>query len=313
VIVGSGKHIYEPALEWGKLPKGHSFTSVPGMAVDSHDRVYVFNRNPNIVYILDSDGNFVNMWGKDRFADYFQHRAHGIYIGHDQRVYLTDIGDHTVRKFTLDGDLLLTLGTPGNPGKEREPFRRPCAAAISRSGDIFVADGYDNARVHKYSPEGKLLMSWGKPGSGPGEFNLPHGIWVDKDDRIWVADRWNNRIQIFTTEGKFLKQLTGFDEPQVVFIDSENVVYVPEGAGRMSILSLDGELFTRWGCEKNFLLDFISKAPGAFIPYRDVQDQVLKAPGKFISAHDCCVDSKGSLYVGEAQRGQRITKFVRKR
>lgn len=77
MLVGNGKHIYEPALNWAKLPKGHKFTTVPGMAVDSHDRVYVFNRNPNIVYVLDSDGNFVNMWGRDIFADYFQHRAHG--------------------------------------------------------------------------------------------------------------------------------------------------------------------------------------------------------------------------------------------
>ncbi len=311
VLVGSGKYSYEVDTEWGKLPKGYSFTMIPGMAVDSRDRIYIFNRNPNVVYILDPDGRFLHKWGEDLFGESL-HRSHGFYIGHDQKVYLTDIGDHTVRKFTLDGELLLTLGTPGTPGKEGKPFRRPAAAAISRSGDIFVADGYDNARVHKYSPEGELLLSWGKPGTGAAEFNLPHGIWVDGDDRVWVADRCNDRIQIFTTEGKFITQLTDFVGPQYTFMDSENIVYVPEIAGRMSILDNNGRLLARWGAEKDFVLNYISKVPGNVISYSKIQAECLKAPGKFVSAHSCCVDSKGGLYVGEATYGQRLTKFTRK-
>lgn len=296
------------------MPSGYAITQVPGMAVDKRDRIYIFNRNPNHVYIFDRDGNFLSMWDKSLFADFSIHNAHGFYIGPDERAYLTDTRDHTVRKFTLDGKLLLTLGTPGKPGKEGEPFRRPAAAAISSSGDIFVADGYDNARVHKYSPEGKLIKSWGKPGSGPGEFNLPHGIWVDKEDHVWVADRGNDRVQIFTTEGEFLRELKDFAWPSVVYIDREDTVYVPEiTIPRMSILNLEGKLLTRWGGEKKHVLDYVSSMPGEFISYRDIVIQCLKAPGKFIAAHTCCVDSKGDLYIGEAATGQRISKYIRKK
>ncbi len=314
VSVGTGKYTYESTPSWGKLPEGYFITMVPGLAVDKRDRVYVFNRNPNHVYIFDHDGNFLSMWDKSIFADYSIHSPHGFYIGPDERVYLTDMLDHTVRKFTLDGKLLLTLGTPGKLGKEGDPFRKPTAAAISSSGDIFVSDGYDNARVHKYSPEGKLLKSWGKPGTGPGEFNLPHGIWVDKDDRVWVADRENNRIQIFDTEGKFLKQLTDFASPGVVYIDREDTVYVPEiHIPRMSILNLEGKLLARWGGEKKHVLDYLSTLPGDYISSRDLIRKCLKAPGKIVDGHDCCVDSEGDLYLGEAAAGQRLTKYIRKK
>ena len=285
---------------------------IPGMHVDSQDRVYVFNRTPNVVYVLDSNGNFLNMWGQDRFVDYVLHRPHGLYIGVDQRAYLTDLSDHTVRKFTLDGTLLLTLGAEGKPGEPGEPFRRPADVAISGSGEIFVADGYDNSRVHKFSSDGELLKSWGKKGKGPGEFNLPHGIWVDKDDYVWVTDRENNRIQIFSAEGSYVRQLTHFVQPSEVFIDADDIVYVPEISGRMSIMSMDGQLLARWGGEKSFLLEYVSKVQGDFISYRDIVNQVLKAPGKFVAAHTCCVDSKGDLYVGEATTGQRLVKYIRK-
>lgn len=310
-IVGSGKYTYEVASGWGKLPKGYRFNMVPGVAVDSQDRIYVFNRTPNVVYVLDREGNFLRKWGEDYFAGDHLHRSHGFHIGPDQNVYLTDIGDHTVRKFTLDGELLLTLGTAGIPGKEGEPFRRPASATISSSGDIFVADGYDNARVHRYSPEGKMLLSWGTQGTGPGQFKIPHGIWVDRDDRVWVAERGNNRIQIFTTEGKLLGQLDGFIGPSEIFMDNENTVYVPELAGRVSILDINGKLLTRWGAEKAFLLNYISTVPGDVISYFAVLQQCLHAPGKSVSCHCCCVDSRGDLYVGEAT-GQRLTKFIRK-
>ena len=314
VAVGSEEYIYEVAApDWAKLPLKYIFTTVPGLAVDSEDRLYVFNRHPNHLFILDRNGNYVTTWNERIFENYALHSPHGFYIGPDEKVYITDVRDHTVRKFTLDGKLLLTLGAEGKPGKEGEPFRRPAGAAISSSGDIFVADGYDNAKIHKFSPEGELLLSWGKPGTAPGEFNLPHGVWVDKDDRVWVADRQNNRLQLFTTEGKYLNQFTDFNLPSTVFIDSEDTVYVPEIAGRMSILNLDGKLLARWGSDKRFLMDFVSKSRGDFIPYREIMSKCLKGPGQFSAAHACWADSRGDLYVGEVESGQRVQKFIRKR
>ena len=297
---------------WEKLPKGYSFTQVPGMGVDSKDRIYVFNRNPNHVFVLERDGTFVNMWGEEFFADCAKHSPHGFYIDRDDKAYTTDTKDHTVRKWTLEGELLLTLGTEGTPGKYGEPFNRPAEAAISSSGDIFVADGYGNTRVHKFSPDGNLLLSWGTSGNGPGQFNLPHGIWVDKEDRVWVADRANNRIQIFTTEGEYITQFTGFKWPSSFFIDTDDIVYVPECLGRMSILNINGIIMARWGGEKCRILDYVSKVSGDFISYQRFILECLREPGKISIPHSCCVDSNGDLYIGEGKNGQRVTKFIRK-
>lgn len=283
VIVGAGKLTYEVNEGWGELPEGWSFTQVAGVAVDSRDRVFVFNRSPHPVIVLDRYGGFLTSWGEGVFK-----RPHGIYIGHDNRVYCADDGDHTVRKFTLDGKLLLVLGTEDLPGEDGRPFNRPTNVALSPSGEIYVSDGYSNARIHKFSPDGTLLLSWGEHGEGPGQFNIPHGVWVDGDNRVYVADRQNNRIQIFTSQGEYLTQWTGFLRPCSIFIDTENNVYIPELHARMSILSVDGELVARWGGERS------------------------DAPGQFIAPHCACTDSRGDLYIGETLKGQRIQKFVRK-
>jgi DNA-binding beta-propeller fold protein YncE len=111
--------------------------------------------------------------------------------------------------------------------KGGEPFNRPTGVALSSTGAIYVADGYANARVHKFSSDGRLLFSWGEPGPGPGQFRLPHSIFIDKRDRIWVADRENSRIQIFDDKGNFLTQWTDhLIRPTDVFIDEDETVYV---------------------------------------------------------------------------------------
>ena len=321
IVVGQGNFSYDveehwsngprPSLKsWGELPKGYSYIQVPGIGVDSKDRIYVYNRYPPRVYVLNNNGKFLNMWGEDIFGDSWLHSPHGLYVGSDDMVYCTDNLDHTVRKFTLDGELIFTLGTEEKPGKEGAPFNRPTATALSKSGDLFISDGYGNSRVHKFSPDGEHQLSWGKPGTGPGEFNLPHGIWVDKDDRVWVADRQNHRIQIFTTEGEYISQLTDFSYPSDFFM-RDDIVYVAEVGGRMSILNLKGELLSRWGGEKSFVQDYISKIKGDYIPNFDLYTECLHAPGKFVDAHCCCVDSKGSIYVGEIKGG--VTKFIRRK
>lgn len=283
VEVGSGELSYEVVEAWGELPEGWSFTQVAGVAVDSNDRVYVFNRSPHPVIVLNRNGNFLTSWGEGVFK-----RPHGIYITQDDYVYCVDDGNHTVRKFTLDGKLLLTLGMEDQPGENGAPFNRPTNATLSPSGEIYVSDGYVNSRVHKFSADGTLLLSWGTLGDEPGQFNIPHGIWVDGEDRVYVADRQNNRIQIFTSQGKYITQWTDFLQPCSIFMDCENKVYIPELQARMSILSIEGELLARWGGEKS------------------------NTPGQFIAPHCAWVDSKGDLYIGETLQGQRIQKFAKK-
>jgi DNA-binding beta-propeller fold protein YncE len=286
-IVGEGKFTYEVAEGWGELPEGWIFTQVAGVAADSQDRVYVFNRGKHPVIIFDRDGKLLNSWGEGVFKT-----PHGIYIGPDDHIYLADCGNHTVRKFTSDGKLLMTLGTEDQPGTNGSPFNRPTGVALSRSGEIYVSDGYGNRRVHKYSPDGKLLLSWGEEGNGIGQFALPHGVFVDRQDRVYLADRENHRIQIFTPQAEFIAQWTDFREhkPCTIFIDGDDIVYVPELHQRMSILNLDGEVLARWG-----------------------KDEPTHEAGQFFAPHTACTDSRGDLYVGEVLEGQRIQKFVRLR
>jgi len=283
LTAGMGEFTYEVAEGWGKLPEGWEFSRVAGVVVDSRDRVYVFNRSAHPMMVFDRDGKFLKSWGEGMFAT-----PHGICIGSDDCIYLADSGNHTVRKFTTDGDLLMTLGTEGVEGADGSPFRRPTDVALSPSGEIYVSDGYGNSRVHKYSPDGKLLMSWGESGDGDGQFNLPHGIFVSRYNLVYVADRENHRIQVFTPEGRFVSWWTGFRQPCTLFIDREDNVYVPELQHRISILNLNGELLARWG------------------------EKESRDPGQFVAPHTACVDSRGDLYVGEVLEGQRIQKFVRR-
>jgi DNA-binding beta-propeller fold protein YncE len=329
VMVGTGRFRYEALVHWEQLPAGWSFVEVAGVATDSKDRVYVFNRGEHPVIVFDRDGRFLASWGEGIIK-----RAHGIFIDPDDAVYCTDDVDHTVRKFTTDGKLLLTLGTSGRPSdtgivdidyrtirRAGPPFNRPTNLALAPDSTLLVTDGYGNARVHRFAPDGRLLASWGEPGSGPGQFNLPHGIAVDRDGNSYVADRENSRIQVFNPQGKFLAEWTDVARPMQVFIDGQQNVFVvdvgwragmfpwqtppgPNPAGpRLSIFDRAGNLQVRWGDDGN--------------------DPT--APGCFFAPHDIWIDSHGDIYVGEVvmsaggNRGlvspecHALQKFVRQR
>ena len=152
VILGSGEHRYRVVENWAKLPDGWEFRDVAAVAVDSKDRIYVFNRGQHPMIVFDRDGNFLRSWGEGLFS-----RAHGIHIDSDDNLYCTDDGDHTVRKTTTEGKVLLTIGVPNQPAPflSGKPFNRCTHTALSPKGEIYVSDGYGNSCVHKYSPDGK--------------------------------------------------------------------------------------------------------------------------------------------------------------
>jgi DNA-binding beta-propeller fold protein YncE len=289
--------------EWEQLPAGWSHGDVAGVATDSADRVYVFNRSEHPVIVYDQDGRFLRSWGEGVFS-----RPHGITI-HDDVVFCADDTDHTLRALTLDGDLLWTLGTlnvASDTGYSPEgranlksirrgggPFNRPTRLAVAPNGDLYVSDGYGNARIHRFSAQRELLQSWGEPGTEPGQFNLPHSVWVHTDGRVFVCDRENDRVQIFSPDGELLTIWTGLARPGDLWIDPSGNVFVGEMAwnldethldgrpyaeersAQMSIRDLEGNLLTRWGGDDPC------------------------APGSFASPHGLCLDSRGDLYVGE--------------
>ena len=293
---------YDANDHWAQVPAGWTWNEVTAIAIDARDRVFVFNRGEHPVMVFQRDGSFVTSWGEGVFA-----RPHGITIGPDDMVYCTDDLDHTVKKFTPEGKLLLTLGTSGKPSNTGatsidyrtirhagDPFYFPTNVALSANGEIFVTDGYGNARVHKFSPDGRLLLSWGEPGSGPGQFHVPHGIAIDCDGTVFIADRENSRIQLFSPDGEFLSERTGIARPCQVAFDAAGHLFVAElgyrsgmwpgttaptpdaTGGRVSVFDPAGHRLARWGGGEN-----------------------PTAPGDFFAPHDIRVDSHGDVYVAE--------------
>lgn len=284
MVFGQGTHQYTVQEDWWTLPEGWEFGWVPAVAVDSQDRVYVYSRSEHPMVVFDRDGNFIDSWGDDILKD-----AHGIFIDADDNIYCTEREPHVIRKFTTDGELLMTLGTPDVPGAEGEPFNLPTDFALGPDGEMYISDGYGNARVHKYSPDGKLIKSWGQPGTGPGEFDLPHCVRVDPRNRLMVADRENNRIQFFTLDGEYIEEWGDLLQPDTIYIDDDDLVYIAELGQRISIMTLDGAVISQWGSERG------SSVPGEF----------MACP------HGIWLDSHGDIYVGEVQADARLQKFIR--
>ena len=287
VNIGSGRFTYEVAIGWEKLPPGYSWTDAAAVSVDSQDRVYVFNRGDHPMIVFDREGNFLRSWGEGLFT-----RAHGLTSGPDDTLYCTDDGDHTVRQCTLDGKVLMTIGTPGKPAdyQSGHPFNRCTDVATDpKTGDLYISDGYGNSRVHKYSPDGRALFSWGESGTDPGEFNIVHNIATDSDGYVYVADRENHRVQVFDSNGRFETQWVNMHRPCAIYISNEQDVYIGElGAGmtvnrelpnigpRLSVMSTDGERLARVG----------------HLGYG-------REAGQFMAPHSISVDSRGDVYVGE--------------
>ena len=302
-IVGSGKYAYRVNEEWQRPPAGLDVRAC-AVSVDSQDRVYCFNRNADHpVVIFDRGGSFLSSWGAGLFT--FPHAIRIVQENGQDVVWLCDEHHQQFQKFTTAGKLLQTIGEKGarsDTGVPADdfssqawrkvthgggPFNLPTDIAFAPDGSMFMTDGYGNARVHKFSPDAKHLFSWGEPGKAPGQFNLPHGVWIDRRGRVLVADRENDRVQIFDQNGKLLSVwATELIGPAFFYVDDDDVVYIPEhNGGRISILTLDGERLARWG------------------------DGPVHR-----SCHGIWVDSHSDLYVvqpGEWGRVRRVVKYER--
>ena len=280
---------------------------VSGIAVNSKDQIYFTTRatpgKAAPVMVLDQDGAFIQGFGGE-----YLRNAHGICIDADDNVLVVDPMRNCVFKFSPDGNLLGTIGEPDTPLstscvnydfntilRSGPPFAHPSKISLSSCGDIFVVDGYGNSRVHHFSPDGRLIKSWGQPGSGPSEFNIPHGIGIDRsNDDVYVADRENFRIQIFDRDGKLKSIWNDIWRPTDIVVQ-DDWVFVGE-LGDM--VFLDNVLFEPGRPQhKHHSRVRIFDKTGNVLAEIGTADS--GAPGSFFSVHGLCVDRQKNLYVGE--------------
>ncbi len=270
---------------WAQLPAGWNFGECSGVEVDVDDNVWVFNRGPHPVIQFDKTGKMLNAWKEVPVTS-----AHGIGIGPDGSVWLIDVKGHAVMKFNKDGRLLMMITNAGKqPGNNETPyaFNEPTGIAFAPNGDFYVSDGYVNSRVVKYNKDGEHILHWGSKGQGDGQFNLVHDVVLDQQGHVYVADRTNERIQIFDANGKFLNKWTHVGAPWgLAYSKKESAIYMSDGVNnRVVKLSLNGEVLGKLG-------------------------SFGKAPGRLDFAHHIAVDSEGSIYVVEI-KNWRVQKFAK--
>ena len=287
---GFGDFQYEVVPNWGISTE---LGIVSDVATDSNDNVYLAVRNTphpenpgGYILVLDRDGNILDSWGQDLFET-----PHGIWISRKDEILLADSSDHTVRSYTTDGQLIFTIGTQGTTGSPGSPFNRPTRAALSNSGTLFVADGYGQDRIHKFTGKGEWIMSFGETGKGSGYINLPHDVTIGDDDQVYVLDRENRRCQVFDQDGNYIREFEGLRSPNDMVIDESGYFHVAEGwyqeIASICVMSPDGKILGRWGERGN--------RPGCF----------KGAP------HGLWIDANGDIYVAEVAAEKAIHKFIR--
>lgn len=302
IRLGSGSWQYEIVEGWLQFPPGWGRPDVAAVCTDSSDNVYLFCRGDHPVTVHDGSGKLLDSWGDGSFGP----RAHGMFIAPGGEIFLVDEAANSVTTHAPDGTLLQSVGPVGTPSgtvlvdgrvtRTAGPFNGPTNVATSPAGDIYVSDGYRNARIHQFNGTGALVRSWGEPGSGPGQFNLPHSVRVASDGRVLVADRENDRLQVFDSSGGFIEEWTDVRRPQDIFIDANGQVYVAE----LSVTP--GRLSRRYGRATTFVPGRVSifSANGSLLARickTDAYDM-----GYFAAPHSLWVDSTGTIYVAEVPK-----------
>lgn len=284
-----GELAYMVVEGWGELPEDYEPGAGMAVAVDGQGAVWFYNRGSHPVVQFNGDGSLVQAWKEDKSRSLHQTAAHGMAIGPDGAIWLVDREANTLFKYSSAGRTLLTIGSfaarkGGN--ESRYAFNFPAGVSHDSDGRVYVADGYRNTRIVKYSPEGEYLAHWGGPGSGDGQFNLVHGIVLDPDGRVYVADRGNTRIQVFDSDGKHIATWTGLGTPWNIAYDrAGNALWMCDGdLGRITKLSLDGKVQGWFGSDG-------------------------QGPGQLHQVHSIAIGPDGAIYAAETVN-QRIQKFV---
>jgi sugar lactone lactonase YvrE len=272
------------------LPAGVTMGPPASVAFDSKGHLWVLNRGPQPVMEFDENSKFVRSLGEGLFT-----RTHGLRLDRDGNIWVTDVGAHIVVKLSPQGQTLLTLGAKGQAGEwnEAEQSRRlmePNDLAFGRNGDIFVVQGHTpgrgDPRVLKFDKNGNFIKSWGGHGAEPGKFDVAHGIAIDSKGQLWVADRENERIQVFDQDGAFVREMKYAGLPCALEIGDRYIYMVNGFAGQLLRLDLNGMVIAAVG------------KPG-------------KELGEFGEAHFVAVSPKGEIFVADTVKPA-LHKFVKK-
>ncbi len=331
VTIGSGAHTYEAVQDWGTLPPGMKYGMGCGVIVDSKDRVFVTSRSTHpCVAIFDHNGKLLETWS-DSFADQVgftteqvKETAHCLYWskeGNTEYIYWTEnvgkpkddgrIGAR-VYKTDLRGKILYEIGNVKVEGTTSQKFEwtNPTDVAVAPNGDIYVVDGYGSQRVSRFDKNFKHLKTIGThtkkeevgKNAPAGTFNTCHGVWImlhkTKEPEVWIADRHNDRIEIYDLNLTFKRRITEHVRTPCCFYQHNDLIFVPELAGRVSIFDLEGKLVAHLG-------------DGLKSDGKTAKPDNLTNPALFTHPHAICVDSKGDFYTVEWVGFGRPRKFKR--
>jgi DNA-binding beta-propeller fold protein YncE len=275
-----------------KFPDNVYMGEAAGVAINSKGHIFVFNRGSHPIMEFDANGTFLRSIAEGLYGFVF---PHFVRVDAEDNIWVIDGGSNMVIELSPQGRPLMLLGRRSEPFEVGQPipsngnevFNRPTDVAFDHAGDIFVADGYGNSRVIKYDKNGKFVKSWGRRGTGPGEFNLPHSIVTDAKDHVYVADRENNRIQIFDADGNFIKQWTHVGSPWTMCVTSgpQQFIYMVDGyVNRVLKLDMDGNILGTYG-------------------------ETGRQLGQFINTHGLACGLHDEIYVSET-RNWRVQKLV---
>src|SRR4051812_12629275 len=325
LVIGAGEHKYEVQHYWPQLPDKYTWQTTHNVAVDREGLLYVIHEgrenlpdHPSI-FVFDGEGKFVRAFGQQ-----FQGGGHGLEVrteGNEQFLWVTGYQQvKTFAKMTLKGEVVWTRRAPMESklypeGEDTKPMKRwgrdafmPTNFAFLPDGGFFVADGYGSYRIHRYDKDAKWVSMFGEPGTGNGQFNTPHGLWIDsrpgREVSLVVADRANKRLQWFTLEGKHLKTLDGFILP--ANLDTlGDVLLVPDLSARITLLDKNNEVITHLGEDPEWRAQVLKDG----MKMRKDEKGETWVDGKFLHPHDACFDPAGNIFVAEWVQSGRITRL----